>query len=587
MRGSPVPAAAVIVFAIVVRLLVFVEIKDGPVPHMRVWTQSDMSFFDGWARAIVAGDLLTDQGMRPYHGRHRELACAALALGHDPRPCDEATIRSTWDGWVGEGTFWQDPLYPYGLALLYAVLGSGVFVGYALNVVLGVATVALVYRIALDLGGTVAAVAAGLLAALYGPLVFYETLLLREVAIACVGLTLIALVLRSIDAAGRPNDRLVVVCGFVAGLFVMLKASGLPFVLLVPVFLASGVHASGRPAWRTVAAFCAGLLAALAPLVARNVVVGTAPFGLASTGPLNFLNGNAVGRAAGGGSTISELAAPILVQTGGEAWDVIRATIASHASLWSWTALLRDKLAVFWQLREIPNNASYDYFGLQAPLFARISVDFVVVAALAVPGIAPAMRRPRACALLLAYIAAGIAVCVVFYNLSRFRLPVACAMMPLAGCTIAAGLTALRERHWARFGVGAALALAVAASIIRTGDVPVVPDSIRIADYGVANEITVYLARRGLASGDAAAADALLGRQLRTEPAALRSIEPEGGPTTVSRHEAAVAGTFVEMHRAAAETAVAAGRSAEAAAHRRRAWILEQINAPYALSTSR
>ena len=74
---------------------------------------------------------------------------------------------------------------------------------------------------------------------------------------------------------------------------------------------------------------------------------------------------------------------------------------------------------------------------------------------------------------------------------------------------------------------------------------------------------------------------------MQTEPAVLRSIEPEAGPVTVSRHEAAVAGAFIEMHTAAAEAAAAAGRPAEAVAQRRRAWILRQINAPYALSTSR
>src|SRR6185503_19507880 len=71
---------AVLALAVAARLLTFAQIHDGPALRLHVWSQSDMSFYDRWARAIAGGDLLTKTEMRPYHGWQRELACESLTL---------------------------------------------------------------------------------------------------------------------------------------------------------------------------------------------------------------------------------------------------------------------------------------------------------------------------------------------------------------------------------------------------------------------------------------------------------------------------------------------------------------------------
>ena len=58
----------------VLRLANWVQIKDGPLPWLHRWTETDMSFYDRWARDVATGDWLTDTRMRPYHSGHDAVA---------------------------------------------------------------------------------------------------------------------------------------------------------------------------------------------------------------------------------------------------------------------------------------------------------------------------------------------------------------------------------------------------------------------------------------------------------------------------------------------------------------------------------
>lgn len=60
-----------------------------------------MSFFDRWARAIAAGDVLTRARMRPWHGGHQAIARDALAAMGAPDPGDDEAGQQLWDRWLG------------------------------------------------------------------------------------------------------------------------------------------------------------------------------------------------------------------------------------------------------------------------------------------------------------------------------------------------------------------------------------------------------------------------------------------------------------------------------------------------------
>jgi hypothetical protein len=530
--------------------------------------------------------VLTAADMRPYHSRHRKLACDAISLSSElPANCHDEAIARVWDHWVGRGTFWQDPLYAYLLAAVYATLGSGERIVYVLQATAGAACAVLVYAIGLRLFGPAAATAAGLLAALYGPLIFFETLRLRETAITLAGLATVHYALRAVDSGER---RLAGIAGIWAGASVLLKASVVPFVAAsapLLVWLSRGNHteraapAARRRAWALAAVFVAGVGLAVAPLVARNVAVGIAPLSVAGTGPLNFLNGNAVDHSPDSGSAVSAHALRILTRTGGTARPVVRETIATHDSAVAWLATLAEKLWVFWQPYEIPNNANFQYFRLQAPWLAAVPIDFRLIAPLALVGIVLGLFRTRAALVPIAYIAAGIAVCVVFYNLGRFRLPAAVAMMPFAGYALVWPIRAAGERRYVA-AVAAVVMILATAWMIGDGEAGGV-SRLRIADYGVHNEITVNLAARRAAEGDVGGALTLVRRQLETEPPALEAIEPGPGPTRISRYLSAVAGTFAPLHEAAAALSARAGNDVDARVDEHRASVLRALARPY------
>ncbi len=573
--------AAVIALGLAARLLVFAEIREGPALWLHTWSESDMHFFDRWAQAVAAGDLLTRQDMRPYHSRHRALACASLAqAGRGTVACDDAAVRSVWDSWVGTQTFWQDPLYPYALGSLYRIFGRSPYVRYAANVVLGLASIAMIWSIAGALAGPMAANLAGGVAALYGPLLFFETLLLRETMIVLAALTTVRLLMAVVE---RPERRWTAfTAGIAAGAAVLLKSSA---ALFVPAALALIGFGRNQRRWRMLALVCfvAGFGIALLPLVARNLTLGLPPFALAVSGPLNFLNGNAADRVDGAGSNVSAYAAPILSRTGGDSLAVIVATIRTHPSPWSWLQLLWRKLIVFWRCYEIPNNANYAYFRLQAPLASKLLVTWPWILPLALLGAFHVATRPAGW-VLLTHVAVGIVTCVIFYNLSRFRLPVAACLLALTGPG-AAALAGLWRQGAVRRSA-AAVALAVALTLIVSQPWVRMQPEIRLADYGVANEISEHLIRMQLTAGRLSTATRLVERQLRTEPRELMALEPSAEPSVVTVELAGLAGTFVVLHDMASDLYTRTQRPDQAAYHARRAAILRRIHAPYLSAVS-
>ncbi len=537
-----------------------------------------MHFFDGWARAIVAGDLLTANGARPYHGRHVTLACQAyVAGGGEAAHCTHEEVVRIWDDWVGKNTLWQDPLYPYSLALLYATLGRSPMTVYAAQSALGLACVALVYLLALRIGDRRAAVAAGLLAALYGPLLFYELVMLRAVSVSALGLLAAYALLRTFD-----DHRFVWGAGLAAGALCVLKFSWILTVPLWAMLLAAIVWRSGRRrAVVVVGSYLAAVVVGLSGLMVRNGMLGLPLLQSAVTGPLNFINGNAADRVAGGGSAISAHAAAILAETGGEAGATIRATLATYDRLVDWLSLLARKLVTFFDGREIPNNVSYEYFLLHVDVIALVAVGFALVASLAAVGVAVSVYRRRSERLvLLSYITTGVAVCVLFFNLSRFRLPIACMMMPLAGVGYSYLVECAYDRRWTSLA-GAVVTVAVVAALVGPSRGPA-HEGLRIADYGVANAIAVDLATRAVARGDQALGARIAVDQLRTEPPTLSDIEPGPQSTSISAHLSGVAGTFIDLHVFLADLLAQSPDQAQRAAyHRRRAGVMRALNRPY------
>jgi len=141
------------------------------------------------------------------------------------------------------------------------------------------------------------------------------------------------------------------------------------------------------------------------------------------------------------------------------------------------------------------------------------------------------------------------------------------AMTPLAGLGLVELVGSVAARHWRRAALLSAASLGTALFVLRAP--PPGHTGLRVADYGVANEITMHLARRRAAAGDVEGARALVARRLATEPPALRAASPADGQSHLPGLDAAVAGSFAQLSQLAARLEGGDGASAHAEHARR------------------
>jgi hypothetical protein len=160
----------------------------------------------------------------------------------------------------------RPPVYPVVIGGLYALTGDDRDAARLLQLlVLGLLTVVLVGAVARRLLGDRAGVAAMAIAAVYPPLLAYQSTLLSEALAVPLILAAVAAVLRFRDTGDR---RWLLATGVLAGLVVLTRFNAL---VLVPVL---ALAAAARPRdWRGTAVVLGVAVLVVAPWTIRNAVV--------------------------------------------------------------------------------------------------------------------------------------------------------------------------------------------------------------------------------------------------------------------------------------------------------------------------
>lgn len=419
---------AVLLVALVVRSAnVWLTARLPVAEYQLRWGESDMATAWEWSGRIVAGDLLCRDTVHQYTAWMRDIAPLA-----------------TWERWWGgKGVYHQAPLHAYALAAMRAVAGDG-FLAIALaQMLLGLASVALVFLLAERCFGRAAATLAGLGATLYGPFLLFETLVLRDTIGVTTSLVLLWALARAADGgAGRW-----LAAGLLFAVAVLARETTLalgPFVLL---------WIGQRAGWRPVPAaamlgpFAVGAAAGFLPLVTRNLAVGVAPWALSTRGLETFVYGHAAGGSPVG-LALPPAAQSILEGADGDAGAALRLTLASWNG--DWAGLLGQELL---RLRamvagyEAPDNASWYYFADRLPVL-RCSLGFAPVVALGLVGLTVAERRAddRILRYFLLSAVIGLEFSMV---IGRYRLPAAAVLLVYAGGALAwLGRQGVRGRWW-------------------------------------------------------------------------------------------------------------------------------------------
>src|SRR5829696_7261891 len=151
--------AQITVFAIafVVRLVHIWQIRAAPFSAVLI---GDAQGYDTWAQEIARGD------------------------------------------WMGHQVFYQAPLYPYGLGLIYSLIGRNLLVVRICQAMLGSVSCVLLASAGRRLFSRQAGLVAGIMLALYAPAIFFDALLQKsvlDVFLICVALHLIAQIIGAAD----------------------------------------------------------------------------------------------------------------------------------------------------------------------------------------------------------------------------------------------------------------------------------------------------------------------------------------------------------------------------------------------------
>jgi len=217
---------AVAAIAIALRLVHIWQIRSAPFFTVLM---GDASAYDTWAQQIAGGDI------------------------------------------IGRDVFYQAPLYPYFLGLVYALFGHSLLAVRVIQAVLGATASVLVGLTAWRLFGRTAGWIAGLGLAIYAPAIFFDGLVQKTV----LDVFFIALSLWLVTrlACGRGGLWAWAALGVTMGALSLTRENALALVAVVALW---SLIRTGTPidCVRTAAAFLLAVAVVLVPVAVRNYAVG-------------------------------------------------------------------------------------------------------------------------------------------------------------------------------------------------------------------------------------------------------------------------------------------------------------------------
>jgi tetratricopeptide (TPR) repeat protein len=401
---------------------------------------------------------------------------------------DRWASRIAGGEWLGHGIFYQDPLYPYFLGLLYATIGRHLVVVLVVQGLLGALNVPLLWGIATRLWGERAGRIAALLAALYAPFIFYDGLVLKtflEVLLLNAAVLATLWAADAVDpsreknspAGGRPAATVVrrgLLAGLLLGIGSLARAN---YPLLAPILAAWVLRAGGRP-MRTragsigAAAVIAGMLLVLLPVLIRNRAIGHDWVLTTSQAGQNFYIGNCATNQSGAyqappfvrpdpqheeedfrneaqrrlGSSLKP--SQISRYWAREAWSFIWA----HPG--RFVARSVTRLGLLLHRYEIPDNEDFRVWAGYSPWLRFNPVRWDMVGPPAIVGLALCWRQRRRAWLLYGLTGVYVFSMAAFFVLGRYRLPATSLLLVFTAGAIDAGWTAWKARDRRRLVIG-------------------------------------------------------------------------------------------------------------------------------------
>jgi 4-amino-4-deoxy-L-arabinose transferase-like glycosyltransferase len=378
--------------------------------------------------------------------------------------------------WWPAGTFYQSPLYAYFLAVLYSLFGAGSWSPRIVQIVLGSLGPVLTYAIATRLFGRRVGWIAGVVLALYGPLILEEITFSKTTLLVVTSLAGFAVYLWKAPA-GEP--RALALAGVLFGVSVVGVGQWLlPFVALAAWTPMMAERLPRPRRLRAALAFAAGGLAVILPLVVWNSANGGGLVLTSGDAGLNFYTGNNE-RASGlpaspaglrntpqyeeaDGRMLAEKAVgrPLSPAEVSRYWSSQGvAWITRHPG--DFVDLVGKKLVTLWNGFEISDNYHYAFMRAHFLPLLHVAATFGLVAPFALVGaVMPFWRRRDVTALYLVCFG-YLATLLIFYVRGRYRIPAVPFLTVLAAVAAERVVRAVEAARWpAVAALGGGLAVA-------------------------------------------------------------------------------------------------------------------------------
>ena len=356
------------------------------------------------------------------------------------------------DWGLGPGLYYVSPLYIYFLAVVYGLTQSFTAV-HVVQLAMGTATAGLVFVMAREWGSVRAGWLAAAMVAGCGALTFHEIVLLQSALdpfLTACGLTSLTLALRSDEharSAGGVRAGWFLTSGACFGIQALNRPQILLPVLVIVLLLAAARRA--KPAGLV----AAGLVAAMLPVAARNVVVA-GQWSLVSSHGLNFYIGNHASA-----TGLYQLIPGIRPEIEGQREDTRRvAEAAAGRSLsddqvsdyffdraWEWirqepvaaARLFGRKLALAIHADHVALPHSFEFFADDERTMLRwLAVNPWIVFPLGLAGLLIARPRGMTFWIWAAFVPAYAVALAVFFLAERYRLPLFIPLFVTAGMFI-------------------------------------------------------------------------------------------------------------------------------------------------------
>ena len=414
---SVVAYGAVWLLALVVRLVFLWQMHSTDVFNLLI---GDGVRYDAWAQSIAGGD------------------------------------------WLGQGVFYQAPLYPYFMGLIYTVAGKNLLVLRLVQAVIGATSCVLLARAGAGFFSRKVGLLAGVLLALYPTAIFLDYAVQKSVLDLFFLCGLLAVLARIHE---QPVGLWWIVGGVMLGLFALTRENALvllPVILLWPFLNWRSDTLGTRLRWAGGVAL--GMCVVMLPVALRNQFVG-GEFHLTTSqfGP-NFYIGNSRyangvykpliwGRASvkyeqDDARELAEQAVGRKLTPGEVSQYWTRAAFADiRQEPVRWMHLLARKCYLTWNISEISDTDdqyTYGEWSLMLRSLTRI-LNFGTICPLAVLGICLTWPQRRKLWLLHGLLLSYAASVVMFYVFARYRFP----LVPLLLLFGAAGILSLRSAYQA------------------------------------------------------------------------------------------------------------------------------------------